>query len=82
MRTLGLIGTAFGLLAGAASGCRNAEPTRVLRALIEDEARAASPAATETMVAVSRISLPTRCMCGRSEINVTSSGRMTDDVTL
>jgi sulfatase modifying factor 1 len=68
MRCLGLIGTAFGLLAGAAGGCSNAEPTRALRALIEDEARAAPPAATETMLSASRIrtaaAKPEPAVCG------------------
>ncbi len=61
MRCLGLIGTALGLLAGAAGGCRNAEPVpALLRSVFEDEAHAApaAPAATEAMVAISRA--PTR----------------------
>src|SRR3954469_2761880 len=68
MRCFGLIGTAFGLLAVAASGCSNAEPSRALRALIEDEAKAASPSATETMLSASRIraaaTKPEPTVCG------------------
>ncbi|HEY3255966.1 MAG TPA: SUMF1/EgtB/PvdO family nonheme iron enzyme [Polyangiaceae bacterium] len=58
MRSRWLIGSALGLLAGAVGSCRNSEPIPALRAMLEEEAHAASPAATEAMVALNRV--PTR----------------------
>lgn len=60
MRLLGVIGTTFALLGAAASGCRNAPPTpgTVAQAAALEETAPARPAATETMVALSRS--PTR----------------------
>src|SRR3954470_24886406 len=68
MRCPGLIGMALGLLAGAASGSRNAASEPTQRVVTEDETPAASPAATEAMVAVNRAPVraakPQSVVCG------------------